>query len=218
MNYLIIKMAEYRNAKDIWNAVDYKRPKQIKRFFWKRTYEGIHAALLYIGLTLVNTKEEFEKIPVPTVTDKNGTITKKYTQRKVVVEKNGVRSEPTNIHSLLSGTTQLLTDEERVTNNEKLSEKMSILRIKGLTISNDSEKNTIDNLDEILEISKHLNRHHLLENRLADIAYALPDSDLCFADQAKSSTSGKDGRCTFGLKYRKNVILFDKWYKLDLHR
>ena len=70
-----------RKLKDIWDAIDDKRPKDKKIIAWKQSYEGVKAAIEYIGFKLVTTKEEFDELPIPI----NKVGHKGYLYRKIIV-------------------------------------------------------------------------------------------------------------------------------------
>ena len=72
---------------------------------WKRSYNGIKAVMNYIGLKLITTPEELDLMEIPI----NKNNRKGYSNRKVIVSKNGIISSPTVIKDLMTGHSGLLT-------------------------------------------------------------------------------------------------------------
>ena len=70
-----------RKLSEIWNSIDEKRPQDIKIIAWKQSYEGVKAAIDYIGYVMVTTKEEFDSISIPI----NKVGHKGYLYRKIIV-------------------------------------------------------------------------------------------------------------------------------------
>lgn len=71
----------------------------------------------------------------------------------------------------------------------------------GVAKANLCEASAVNQLDELLELSRKLVRVHFLECRLADIAYCLLTAVISqavfVADQVKSSTAGANNQVTF---------------------
>lgn len=190
--------AELRKLSDIWAAIDQQRiDANMKSREWKQSFEAVKAALLHVGLILVTTREDFDALPVPN----RSRGCKDYMARKVIVSKDGIVCPPTNIDSCLTGTSGLLTDSERAAINAAKSITMSLARPTGIAHSNAVETNAIDVLDELIGTHTVLYKEHLLENRLADVAYCPLDADVKAAvfagDQTKTSRATENGRVTF---------------------
>jgi len=78
-------MKKPRKNSDIWKAIDDKRIlAKMKEIEWKQSFEGIKAAIEYIGLIMITTNEEFDAMEIPTC--RNGC--KNYGYRKIDVSKN----------------------------------------------------------------------------------------------------------------------------------
>ena len=93
---------------DIWKAIDDKRIfLEMKEYEWKQSFEGVKTAIEYIGLKMVTTKEELDKMEIPV--PRSGK--KAYGYRKIDVSKDGIISK-SRINDLLSGKNSLKTDEE----------------------------------------------------------------------------------------------------------
>ena len=190
-----------RTARDIWRNIDEQRPRNIGIRDWKRSYDGVKAALFFVGLVLHMTEKELENIPIPK--DKNGVPD--YGARAVIVSKNGVISKPTRIHNLLNGTSGLLTDGEREAIKDNVREKMKTIQPKGACTANTCESDTIDELDEIISTGEILKRQHLYECRLGDIAYGeLSERDEWVGEQVKTSCENMNGQLNF--KYNDDAI------------
>ncbi len=178
-------MKELRKLSDIWDAIDTQRPKDIKIIEWKQSYLAVKAAIEYIGLLMVTTEDEFNKIPIPI--DNLGC--KHYLYRKIIVARNGIQSKPTQIKDLLSGTSKLLTKEELDIILKKVNAEKSLNQPKGIPTNNDKELNAIIKLNILLDIEFYLDIEHLIEHRIADTAYRFKnDSDTSYvADQIKTA-------------------------------
>lgn len=189
----------YRPSNDIWDAIDHLRiDAKMKGREWKRSYAGVTAALQYVNLVMVTTKAEFEALDIP-IDNKNKQ--KQYMHRKICVSRDGIIHPETLISSVVSRTTALLTTDERKVINDSKSTSMTTARPTGVAHSNIVETSAIDALHELIEINTKLHSEHLIENRLADVAYCLPDSDRASAvfvpDQVKTSRAATNGRVTF---------------------
>ena len=194
-----------RKISDVWNAIDNQRPKDIKIIAWKQSYEAVKAAIEYIGYELVTTKEEFEAIPIP-----KGKLGKKiYANRKIIVTRNGIQSLPTQINNIINGVSGLLTKDELNVIMKKVNDEKSLNQLKGLATNNDKESNAINKLDELLNIEKYLDKQHLIEHRIADIAYSFKDDDLYVADQVKSAYA-KLNQINFSVKIEAMIIILQK--------
>lgn len=195
-------MQKLRKISDVWKAVYEKRTNiEIKEIEWKQSYEGVRAAIEYVGLTLITTKEELDAMEIPV--DKNRHNYKKYNDRKIKVSKNGIIREST-ICSLLNGGSSLKTDEEMLEIRKKVGFNNSSVLPKGISTTNNLETKTINELDTIINISSYAQRKHITEHRLYDIAYCLIndniDNKVFVADQIKSSKVNNRGRIQFSGK------------------
>jgi hypothetical protein len=176
-------MNQLRKLSEIWQAIDNQRPKDVILYYWKQSYEGIKTVIEYIGYVMITTKEEFDAIPIPK--DKSGI--KNHSQRKIIVSRNSILSKPIQIVSLLTGNCKLLTKNELAIIQAKADNKKSLNQPKGHIINNDKESNAINKLHILLDIDTYLDSQHLLEFRVADIAYRLKNEQLYVADQVKSA-------------------------------
>ena len=188
-------MKTLRKVNDVWQEVENERISAgvTNIYDWRRSYQGVCAALRYLGLRMVTTKEEFDITPLP----KYGG----YMYRKICVARDGINSQPTHINHLLSGMSSLLTLEERAAVNEVTRAKNMILNPKGHATAVRSEMLAIEALDEILGTETYLTKHHLDETRLADVAYCRIEDeskgDCYVADQVKSARVVSTGALQF---------------------
>ena len=189
--------SKIRKPGDIWNIIDNQRLQyKMNKNEWKQSYIGVKTVLNHIGLELITTKEEFEKLDIPI--DRNNF--KKYTHRKIIVSRNGIISSPTIIQHLISGQSGLLTEDEKNIIYDKQSKALSIIYPKGIAKANNQEAETIDALNIKLNMSSIFDIIHLDEFRLTDICFKEYNSNdnLYYPEQIKTATSGKDGRLSFG--------------------
>lgn len=191
-----------RKISDVWKAVKDERPANISDTCWKRSYEGVKAALKHVGYELVIDRDSFDAITIPLKNDKG----KDYSARKIIVTRAGCTSEPTRIDSLLTGNSGVLTVDERLAIYQKVGVAKSAQQPKGIASSNNAESCAVDELDALLGTADVLQRQHLYEFRLADIAYSLKGpcdyaTDLAqaiwHAEQIKHAIADKQGRCMF---------------------
>lgn len=183
---------------DIWEAIDSQRvAADVPVHLWKRSYTGVHAAMQHVGLTLVTTQDEFDKLEIPV----QSKTWKNYSTRKVIVSRDGVVSQPVRIDHLLSGRCSLLTAEEQDHINETMGKMKSAALPKGIATLNHAETRAVDELDDLLGTQQHIMREHLYEHRLADIAYsqigAPRDSQIWLGDQGKHAVVDPRGKCNF---------------------
>ena len=196
-------MREIRKNSDIWKAIDDKRIlAKKKEYEWKQSFEGIKAAIEYIGLKLVTTKEELDtmEIPVP----RSGK--KAYGYRKIDVSRDGIISK-SRINDILNGKNSLKTKEEMVIIYKQDGINQSLNKPKGIPTSQNTESKTIDDLDILIGLTDFACREHLFENRLYDMAYCMIDDidgEVFVADQVKSARVCEKGRLSF---YMMNGIL-----------
>lgn len=158
---------------EVWAQVDKYKPDCISILEWHRTYEAIKLAVEYVGYIMITTKEQLDNMEIPK--DKSGNK-KKYSSRKIIVSKNGLNCKATSICDILDGTSQLLTKDELNVILQKVNDQKSINQPKGTTINNDKESDGINKLDELLKIDLYLDKKHLLEHRIADVAYCFKGS------------------------------------------
>ena len=195
-----------RKLSEIWNSIDEKRPQDIKIIAWKQSYEGVKAAIEYIGYVMVTTKEEFDSISIPI----NKVGHKSYGSRKIIVTRDGVQSVPTQIQGLLIGTCGLLTPDELNLILKKVNDEKSLNQPKGIPTNNDKETNAIDKLDDLLDIEKYLDRQHLIEHRIADIAYRFKNKENYVADQVKSAYFKVKNEINFSVKIGGMITILEK--------
>lgn len=86
-------------------------------------------------------------------------------------------------------------------------------------------KNGIDDLDSLLSLDYHLDRQHLIECRLGDIAYSLLGTNLSIVDQVKSARERPNGLCDFRAKdslflveHMSLFLVFGRRIVFDMHR
>lgn len=191
-------MSKYRKVNDVWGAVDEQRPDGIGQLLWRQSHEGLNIVFASIGLELVTTKEELDAMEIPL--DNLGRLENPW--RKVTVKRSNIISKPTRISDLITGQSSLLTEEEQKEITLKRGEVLKKNLPKGSTICNDIEYNAIETLDEMINADEYLHRVHLVEHRIADIAYCLLSDDLSadvyFAEQVKSSKVKENQQLTFG--------------------
>ena len=199
----MLKMKTPRKNSDIWKAIDDQRIlSKMGKQEWRQSFEGIKAAIEYIGLNMITTKKDLDEMEIP-INRKNA---KNYGWRNIEVSKNGIISKA-GIDSILSGHNSLKTNEEMKEINNKLSDILSLQQPKGIATSNNIESKTIDDLDILLGISKYTQREHLFESRLYDMAYCLLNDDINIevfvADQVKTAKVCENGNLTFGASDKK---------------
>ena len=177
-----------RKITDVYKSIDHLRPIDMVPKLWNQSFEGVNSALESIGLKMITTRAEFEAYQE----DINGK--KCYSHRRVIVSKNGILSKPTTISDLLTGSTGLLTNEEKNKSKEEMITKMKEMRPKGSPINNTAESNAIDEFNILLKLDDILCFQHLTEHRLADIAYKFvnKDDNAYVAIQVKSCTLSAD--------------------------
>ena len=196
-NESIQQMPALRKLSDVWKAIDHQRLEaKMRANEWKQSYAGVCAALAHVGLELASTEEEFDQIEIP-IYSKG----KHYLSRKICVTRAGLVSQPSDIDKWLRGCTQLLTNEERQLITEARSDAQSLAQPTGVAKANLCETSAVDQLDELIGLTRKLVRVHLLECRLADIAYCLLTAVITQAvfvrDQVKSSTANAKNQVTF---------------------
>ena len=77
-------MGKNRKIGDIWIAIDYQRINaKLKPIEWKRSYDGIKAAMKFLGYQLITTQEELDSMEIPV--NKNNKNNKNYSYRKIIV-------------------------------------------------------------------------------------------------------------------------------------
>jgi len=194
-------MREIRKLSDIWKAVDDQRIESKKKEkVWKQSYEGVKAAIEYIGLELETTKDEFNRLDIP-INNRNGK--RNYIQRIIKVSKNGIISGG-RIGDLMTGKNSLKTKEEMNEIYKNMGVEKSLKQPKGIATSQNVESKSIDDLDILIGLSEFAFREHLFENRLYDITYCSiddnVDQEIFVADQVKSSCIHKNGQVFFSMK------------------
>ena len=198
-----------RKVSEIWKIIDIHRPKDIPKFEWKRSYDGVKKALEFVKLTLITTEEDFDKISIPK--DKKQLC---YSHRKIVVSRKNFVFHPIRIDHLLSGLSTLRTKEELKIINDKKSENASIQHPKGSNITTEAETNSIDSLHDLIKLNEKLIHQHIIESRVSDVAYCFKDDDInsnvFFPIQVKTSNSGKKGRCKFDTNVEKMIEILER--------
>lgn len=198
-----------RSIEESWACVEHFKPPKMPKVKWRRTYTGNKLVLWHSnGYELAHTEEEFDALPIPLT--KSGA--KKYTCRKVIVIKNGVRSKPTCLSKLLRRETKLLSPEER----NEVYEQQRLLSMrnnpKGIAAANRSETDAVNKLDKKIGLKRYLKRRHLLEGRVADMAYCLKDDntrlEVFVSDQVKScrANKNKNGCTSFHHKHKDMTV------------
>jgi hypothetical protein len=191
-------MKNPRKISDIWKAVDDQREAyNMKEIVWRQSYEGLKAAIEYIGLQLITKKKDLDAMEIPLSTKK----VKKYGYRNIEVARNGFIYKAARINDILSGQNGLKTYEEIAEIHKNVGIANSIVMPKGVATSNNKESKSIDDLDELIGISNVIYREHLVEFRRFDIAYCILgdniDGEVFVADQVKSSKVAEDGSINF---------------------
>jgi len=159
----------------------------------------------YIGYILVTNKDEFDSMQIPL--DKLGQ--KKFQNRKIVVTRDGIQSIPTIIQNLLSGKAGLLTQDERNIIQQQIIEDKKLQQPKGQKINNDKESFAINALDTLLQTEKYMDKHHLLEHRITDVAYGFKGANLYVADQVKTAYA-KLNQVNFSVKVGEMIKILEK--------
>ena len=188
-------MVALRKMSEVWDPIDELRiAANMKPNEWRRSYQGIQAALSSIGIVLETSKKELDDMDVPL-----GTTGKDYSKRCVDVSRNGEKWYGKSIVTLLSGQSALKTEDEMKAVWDAQSAKMSLARPKGIPCTNNVESKAIDDLDRLIGVSDHMHRKPLVEFRAYDIAYSpIGDGDVFIADQVKTGrVSNTNGAVTF---------------------
>lgn len=207
---------KFRTLGEVFGApcVEDKRPADMQKLEWRRSFDGVSSALESIGLKMEMTREEFDAVPVP----ENRAESLCYERRKIIVSRNGINSKPTRIDALLSGASSLRTKEELQESYNKVSNSYAVNQPQGVSCNTAKETSAIDRLDALLEMEKYVQRQHLVEFRLADIAYALLDAnfsdDVFAADQVKSAHVENNGRVDFHINVAIMLELLTKGLSL----
>ena len=189
---------DLRKMDDVWAAVeDKRRAAAVTAKVWRRSFEGVQAALLFVGLTLVTPKPEFDALYIPVYDGRH-----KHYFRKVVVKRGAETSEATMIQSLLTGNSKLLTAAEFTTVRDKIGSTHQLNQPKRSSSNNDAESSAADELDMLVNTDSILSRVHLTEFRLVDVAYCLKEEDVkgrvFLGDQVKSARADRrEGRCQY---------------------
>ena len=185
-----------RSIKEVWDAVDNKRPKRMLKTDWKQSYHGVKTVMFSINYEMAITRDEFDNLEIPSDAKQ-----KYYLKRKIRVSRNGVISDWTRICDLMSGNSSLLTNAERAAVNVASQNKQIMLKSKGVASTNALEISTIDKLNILVNLSDVLYHEHLIELRLGDVAYAFDDQNKLgpnfVADQVKTAKVQNNGACPF---------------------
>lgn len=187
-----------RKLCDVWAAVDLFRPTDIAKATWKRTYEGVSAAIEYVGYKMITTLTEFDQLAVP----KNTSGKTCYSDRKIVVSRDGLRGAPTMIRHLLSGNSSLQTAAEQAASRQAASTKASLRTGKGSCSMNSIETKTLTDLNMMCHMERYQCIELTQEHRLSDVAYSALDqnvtSEVFAADQVKTAQVTNRGSLSFG--------------------
>ena len=188
-----------RKCSEVWAGVDEQRiAAGEKTREWQRSYDGVKTALLFAGLTLVTTLEEFQVLPIPT----SPAGIKLYTRRNIVVSRGNKQSPPASIDCLMTGNCNFLDEDEKAESNKKMAAHMKEKFPVGGHISNTMECNGIDALDDMIDAADVMHKEHLYEFRLADVAYCMLGNDIAsdtfLAEQTKTACASEEGRVAFG--------------------
>lgn len=195
---MCVQDSSMRKISDVWTATDDQRPADMPERQWRRSFDGVKAGLKHVGFELVTTSEEFKDLAIP-LRSGHG---KNYNARKVIVTRAGRTSEPTQIAFLFSGHSGVLTDDERLATHQRVGIALSAKQPKGIAIYHKAESCAVDELDALLGTADVLQRQHLYEFRLADIAYCLKElyhlaQAVWVGEQIKHAVADKNGQCHF---------------------
>ena len=192
---------------EIWEAIEDQRPKDIKIIDWRQSYDAVKSAIEYVGYEMITSKEEFIDIPIPI--DRRGC--KCYINRKIIIKRDGIQSILTRIDQILTKTSLFKTSDEMKIVQKKINDDKMLNQPKGVSTTTDKEMNAIDKLDELLGIEKYLDKQHLIEFRIADVAYRFKNgSDIEYvADQVKTSYA-KSKNITFSVTIKDMITILEK--------
>jgi hypothetical protein len=85
-------MEKNRKVNDVWNAIDDQRINaKIKQIEWRRSYDGIKAAMEFLGYQLITTQEELDSMEIPIYKKNNN---KNYTYSPQPLTRRSLRSHP----------------------------------------------------------------------------------------------------------------------------
>jgi hypothetical protein len=180
-----VQMAR-RKVQTVWGAIEHQRPSQISIWTWKRSYEGIVAALMYLGFTVVTTKQEFNDLPIPQTS--SGTL--EYMRRKIKVCRADKEKTSVNIRDLLNGSSQVRTNDEIASARTKLRFAKQEVMPKGQPCSHLQEQQASRELTMLVG-DCNIHKTTLWEGRVADVAYCYrhdnKTGEVFVADQEKSA-------------------------------
>lgn len=189
-----------RKLSDVWAAIDNVKPANLNFFEWKQSYTGVSAALAHVGLVIITSQEEFDKLPVP---EYEGS--RRFMDRTVIVSRNGINSKPTKIRDLLNGNSSLPTADELAASHAKRGAIMSNNCTKGSACSHAVEVKASEHLSNMLNLHEYLRKVTLFEGRLADVAYSGVEDDInaavFVADQEKSACESEQGQLSFNANH-----------------
>lgn len=203
-----------RSVRSVWaNVADEQKDSGVPEKKWKQSYDGVKAALKSIRLIMVTTREEFEKLKIPKTSD--GRLA--YLHREITVSRDGIVSKPVRIVSLFTGNAALYTEDELNAVNREKSIKSIDRYKKGGPIHNKIESETIDRLDNLIDVKLYFKRQHLIEFRLCDIAYAKlqnDDDEIWIGEQIKTATATTQGRCVYSIQIDRMLSYLEKHINL----
>ena len=186
-----------KNKNDVWKQIEDKKPANIGKKAWRQCYEGVKAVIESLGLKMVTSGEEFDKLEVPSEKKKDGHVGKQYMYRKIVISKDGRKSQPTRISDILRGNSSFLTEAEKLAADVQRCLAVTAKQRKGISVNCLSEMKSSADLDAMIGVDTVLHRVPLFEFRLSDVAYCFLgdplDDNVFVADQIKSSKVDKDG-------------------------
>ena len=189
-----------------WNRVDHMKPPGMSWTAWKRSHARYKAALDTLGYELRMTEGEFAGLTGPIA------------RNKVTVARNGSQQEHTvRLGHLLYGNTNLLTKQERADSYARAGAKKRANQPKGQTVTNDTERDAIEALHNILGLTVILVCKHLWEFRRADVAYKHHGSpeDAYVPDQVKSSrVDMRHGMLSFKISVHQMVAILERGMSL----
>ena len=117
--------------------------------------------------------------------------------RKIVIERDGIRSKPTHINHVIDGNSKFSTKDEKVVADAQRSLTVSAKQGKGITVNGLSEIKSSADLDAMIGVDKVFYRVPLIEFRVSDVTYCLlgepVDDEVFVADQVKSSKVDENG-------------------------
>ena len=190
-----------------WNRVAHLKPEDMTDKQWRKSYDGVKAALETLDIEIRMTEADFDLLEGPP------------SRRKVVMARAGSQRQHTAmIGHVLTRNTCHVTDEERAAIYLRNGARHQVSMPKGKIVTHDTERDATNALNHLLSLSDILVWEHLWENRLADVAYKHPGApgDAYVPDQVKSARVQRSNALTFHTSIKEMVDILEAGMSLTL--